>query len=152
MIQWTMITMTTMTYIAHSIGIWCRIQQWCNEQWSMTMTETQLLAPETGRQQQLERGFKQNSAKCLPAFLSQNAWRHPPLAGKILPLLPWQNCLNVVEKLTYIAHSIGIWCRIQQWCNEQWSMTMTETQLLAPETGRQQQLERGFKQNSAVQR
>ena len=29
-------------------------------------------------------------------------------------------------------------------------MTMTETQLLAPETGRQQKLERGFKQNSAV--
>ena len=51
---------------------WSTSQSVIDVEWTMTMTttmkETQLLAPETGVQQKLRRGFKQNSAKCLKTF------------------------------------------------------------------------------------
>ena len=54
-----------------------------------------VIGPRDWKQQKLRRGFKQNSAIYLQTFSSQKGSRHPPLAGKILPIQPWQNCLYI---------------------------------------------------------
>ena len=71
--------------------IWCRYNDTMNN--DNDNDGNPVIGPRDWKQQKLRRGFKQNSAICLQTFSTQNDSRHPPLAGKILPLQPWQNCL-----------------------------------------------------------
>ena len=79
---------------------------WCRKlQWTMTITKTHLLVQESGMQQKLRRGFKQNSVKCLQTFSSQNVSRHQPSAGINSPLIPWQKCLSLhVHPVLYSSY------------------------------------------------
>ena len=94
--------------------------QWQWQWWKPSYWPQRLEATETAA------GFKQNSAICLQTFSSQNDSRHPPLAGKILPLQPWQNCLyrwylTTTQLMHNLSHKVIrgelMQCDVQFWTN-----------------------------------